>query len=61
VTLALWPFADLPVALGWIILGALGLGFVLGYLFHLPPRIAAHRRAKRAEKRVAELETPKTP
>jgi hypothetical protein len=41
---------------GAVALVALVLGFGLGLLFHLPQRFAAGRRAKRAERRVAELE-----
>jgi len=59
VDLAFWPFAQTSVALGGIILGALVLGFAAGFLLHLPPRLLAHRRARKAEKRVAELEAPK--
>jgi len=46
----------LALPLGWIILGTLALGFLLGLIFHLPARFSAHRRARRAEKRVSELE-----
>jgi uncharacterized integral membrane protein len=52
-----WPFPTLIyLPLGAVILAALALGFVLGILFHLPRRLGANRRAKRAEKRNAELE-----
>ncbi|MGO9816526.1 MAG: LapA family protein [Acidocella sp.] len=44
-----------------MLLGALAFGFVAGLLFHLPHRIRAHRRAKRAEKRAAELEAQISP
>ncbi len=61
VPVAFWPFAlVLALPLGWIMLGTLALGFVLGLVFHLPARFSAHRRARRAEKRVSELEA-KTP
>jgi uncharacterized integral membrane protein len=50
----LGPLAQLPV--GVVVLVVLALGFVLGLAFHLPSRLAAGRRAKRAEKRNAELE-----
>lgn len=50
----LGPLASLPM--GAVVLVALVLGFVLGLLFHLPQRLSAGRRAKRAERRVAELE-----
>lgn len=51
----------MPLPLGGVLLGALGFGFLAGLLFHLPHRFRAHRRAKRAEKRVAELEAQLTP
>ncbi len=54
----LGPLASLPI--GAVVLVALVLGFVLGLLFHLPQRVAAKRRAKRAERRVAELEARPT-
>ncbi len=54
----LWPFGALGAPpLGATVLAALILGFLAGLLFHLPPRLAAGRRAKKAEKRAAELET----
>ncbi len=57
VGLGFWPFPTLIfVPLGGVILLALALGFVLGILFHLPRRLGANRRAKRAETRNAELE-----
>jgi uncharacterized integral membrane protein len=57
VPVSFWPFAPvLALPLGWIILGTLALGFLLGLAFHLPARFSAHRRARRAEKRVSELE-----
>jgi len=39
-----------------IVLAALALGFLAGLLAHLPKRFGAQRRAKKAERRVAELE-----
>ncbi len=56
-----WPFGSMPLPLGGVVLAALGVGFLAGLLFHLPHRLSAHRRAKRAEKRVAELEAQLTP
>ncbi len=51
-----WPFGlAVGLPLGGIGLGALLVGFLLGLLFHLPRRVAASR-ARRAEKRVQELE-----
>ncbi len=57
VGLAYWPFGMvLTVPVGAVVLVALAVGFFAGLLAHLPKRFGAHRRAKRAEKRVAELE-----
>ncbi len=53
-----WPFGmvmeDIPLSA--TILVALAIGFLAGLAAHLPKRFGAHRRAKKAEKRVAELE-----
>jgi hypothetical protein len=43
--------------LGAVVIAALVVGFLGGLAAHLPKRFGAQRRAKRAEKRVAELET----
>jgi uncharacterized integral membrane protein len=52
-----WPFGlVVGLPLGGIGLGALLIGFLLGLVFHLPRRMAAGSRARRAEKRVQELE-----
>ena len=52
-----WPLGPLfQVPLGAVVLVVLAFGFLLGLGFHLPSRLAAGRRAKRAEKRNAELE-----
>jgi hypothetical protein len=40
-----------------VVIVALILGFLGGLAAHLPKRLSAHRRAKKAEKRAAELET----
>ena len=57
VNLDFWPFGGLSgPPIGAIILAFAVLGFLLGILFHLPTRIATTRRAKRAERRNAELE-----
>lgn len=56
--MSFWPFgflADLP--LGGVMIAALVIGFLGGLAVHLPKRYAAQRRAKRAEKRAAELES----
>jgi uncharacterized integral membrane protein len=58
VDLNYWPFglvlSGLPLAV--IVLVALAIGFLGGLAAHLPKRFGAQRRAKKAEKRVAELE-----
>ncbi len=56
-----WPFGGMPLPLGGVLVGALGIGFVAGLIFHLPHRFRVSRRAKRAEKRVAELEAQLPP
>jgi hypothetical protein len=56
--LTYWPFGFvLTVPIGAVVLVVLVLGFLAGLLAHLPGRISAKLRAKRAERRVAELET----
>lgn len=60
--IAFWPFGPmLAMPLGAVVLVALLLGIFLGMLLHLPHRFAVTRRAKKAEKRVAELEAKQTP
>lgn len=57
-----WPLGQVAAwPLGGVVLVALVLGFLLGLAFHLPHRFALNRRAKRAEKRVAELEARAAP
>lgn len=56
VTLGFWPFATVQVVLGAVVIGMFAIGFLIGLLFHLPSRLALGRRARRAEKRVTELE-----
>ncbi len=55
VPLGLWPFPDVQVWLGPVVLAALAGGFVLGLLAHLPRHFALRRRARIAEKRVVQL------
>ncbi len=62
VELAFWPFGMIIFPwLGLLILIIFAAGFFFGLLFHLPHRISAGRRAKRAEKRAAELEAKHAP
>ncbi len=57
VALGFWPFGFfVTVPLGAVVLVALVVGFVSGLVAHLPRRMSAGRRARRAERRVAELE-----
>ncbi len=57
VGIGLWPFGSLvSLPLGAVVIAALVIGFLGGLAAHLPKRYGAQRRAKRAEKRVAELE-----
>ncbi|HQT47213.1 MAG TPA: lipopolysaccharide assembly protein LapA domain-containing protein [Acidocella sp.] len=61
VQIGFWPFVGgVSLPIGAVALAALLLGVLLGMLLHLPHRLAAGRRAKRAEKRVAELEAKLT-
>lgn len=55
VTLAMWPFGSAGVWLGPVMVAALAVGFVLGLLAHLPKHFSLRRRARNAEKRVAQL------
>jgi uncharacterized integral membrane protein len=62
VDIGFWPFGQVAtLPLGAVVLAVLVLGFLLGLAFHLPHRFALNRRAKRAEKRVAELESRTSP
>jgi uncharacterized integral membrane protein len=57
VALGFWPFGFfVTVPLGAVVLVALVVGFLAGLAAHLPKRLGAARRARRAEKRVKELE-----
>ncbi len=57
VGLQFWPFGFVvALPLGAVVLAVLIFGFLAGLVFHLPRRLGANRRAKRAEKRNAELE-----
>jgi uncharacterized integral membrane protein len=57
VEISFWPLGQLArLPFGAVVLAALAFGFLLGLAFHLPHRLAAGRRARRAEKRNAELE-----
>ncbi len=57
VAMGFWPLGvTVAVPFGAVVLVALVFGFLAGLLAHLPKRFGAQRRAKRAEKRVAELE-----
>ena len=51
----------LALPLGAVVLVIFVAGLLLGMAFQLPQRLAAGRRAKRAERRVAELEARLVP
>ena len=56
--LGFWPFGFLvSLPLGAVVIVALVIGFLGGLAAHLPKRFGANRRAKKAEKRVTELES----
>jgi uncharacterized integral membrane protein len=55
VLMSMWPFGTANVWLGPVMVGALGGGFVLGLLAHVPKHVSLRRRARNAEKRVAQL------
>ena len=55
VALGLWPFGMVNVWFGPVMVWALATGFVLGLLVHMPRHFSLHRRARNAEKRVAQL------
>ncbi len=58
VLLGFWPFGlMLTLPLGVVVIAALVVGFLAGLAAHVPKRLAAHRRANRAEKRAGELES----
>jgi uncharacterized integral membrane protein len=62
VALGFWPFGFVvSLPLGAVVIAVLLLGFVAGLVFHLPGRMTARRRAKKAEKRNAELESRLAP
>lgn len=53
-----WPVGPIgSAALGAIVLIAFGAGALIGLLLTLPGRLGAQRRARRAEKRIAALES----
>jgi uncharacterized integral membrane protein len=58
VLLGMWPFGTATVWLGPVMVGALAVGVLLGLLAHLPTHISLRRRARNAEKRVAQLTSP---
>ena len=55
VLLGMWPFGTVNVWLGPAMVGALGVGIIIGLLAHLPRHFSLRRRARNAEKRVAQL------
>jgi uncharacterized integral membrane protein len=60
--LGFWPYAVLVrVPVGAAMLAMLAIGFLLGIAFHLPKRMSATRRAKRAEQKAAAFEQARPP
>lgn len=55
VPLGMWPFGIVSIWLGPVMVGALALGIILGLLAHVPKHFSLHRRARNAEKRLAQL------
>ena len=55
VTLGMWPFPDAQVWLGPAMVAGVAGGFILGLLAHLPRHFSLRRRARNAEKRLAQL------
>jgi uncharacterized integral membrane protein len=55
VPLALWPLGSVNVWLGPLLVGTLAFGFLAGWLSGVPKHFHYRRRAKSAEKRVAQL------
>lgn len=55
VALSMWPFGTVNVWLGPAMTGALAVGVVIGLLVHVPRHFSLRRRARNAEKRVAQL------
>lgn len=57
-----WPFGGLgSAALGAIVLIAFGLGVFVGLMIHVPHRMRASRRARRAEREAAALRAAQQP
>lgn len=59
VQIGFWPFGTASLWLGPVVVVALAVGFFLGHFAGLPRRLHWRRRARSAEKRVAELTAPR--
>jgi uncharacterized integral membrane protein len=59
VPLSLWPLGSVTLWLGPLLVGTLAFGFVAGLLSGLPKHFHYRRRARSAEKRVAQLSAEK--
>lgn len=55
VLIGFWPFGVTSAWLGPVVVAALALGFFVGLLAALPRQFQWRRRARAAEKRLAEL------
>ncbi|MBU6396751.1 MAG: LapA family protein [Rhodospirillales bacterium] len=58
VLIGFWPFGTASAWLGPIVIGALALGFFIGLLVGVPKQFHWRRRARTAEKHLAELCVP---
>ncbi|MDE1905707.1 MAG: LapA family protein [Rhodospirillales bacterium] len=55
VLIGFWPFGVASAWLGPVVIAALALGFFVGLLAAMPKQFQWRRRARTAEKRLAEL------
>ncbi|HQT88876.1 MAG TPA: lipopolysaccharide assembly protein LapA domain-containing protein [Acidiphilium sp.] len=61
VPVGFWPLGTLTeLPLSVVVLVGLVLGVLVGLLWHLPARMGAMRRAKRAEKQIASMQAAST-
>lgn len=58
VQIGFWPFGTASAWLGPVVVGALAAGFFVGLIMAMPRQFHWRRRARSAEKRVAELTPP---
>jgi uncharacterized integral membrane protein len=58
VQVGFWPFGTVSAWLGPVVVGALAVGFFIGLIAAMPKQFHWRRRARSAEKRVAEMTPP---